>query len=131
MLIAGFGMALVIAPLAAAADDHLTEAISLTRRAIKHGMQGQAEPSAQDAEAAYKAAAAAAKDRDNPETKRSMTCLAAVIFHAKHKKLDVAIKFAQEAAGHLANARCSRIEDTFERLTCFDNTNRPVETPNL
>jgi hypothetical protein len=42
ILIAGFGAGLAIAPLAAAADDQLTEAISLTREAIKHLSNGRA-----------------------------------------------------------------------------------------
>jgi hypothetical protein len=98
------GAAVLMAPLAAFAEDHLAEAITHTKQAIEHGKQGHADVLVTHAEAALTHANAAEKAKANPHTKQGVTHLEAAIDEGKKKRAEAATKHAEEALTHLQAA---------------------------
>ena len=101
----GLGVAALLAPRFALAEDPLAEAISETKEAIDHGKRGHTDMLATHAEAALQRALAAETAKANPHTKEAIADLKASIDEEKKRHAEEAIGHAEGALIHLKAAR--------------------------
>jgi Small metal-binding protein len=100
----GLGVAALLAPRLALAEDHLAEAISQTKEAVDHGKMGHADVLVTHAEAALDHAQAAETAKANPQTKEAIRDLKLSIDEGKKKHADKATEHAEGALIHLQAA---------------------------
>jgi len=104
LLGSSFGVAALLAPKVARAEDHLAQAISETKEAINFALLQDLDQLVSHASAALKHAEAAESAKDSTETKKAINRLVVTVYDAKKKKFDAATSHAQEALTHLEAA---------------------------